>query len=60
MNDCRFDVSPVNSPDPDPEIKLWISGVTTYRNGPERTETDRSGPKRTYENSEADFYGYRK
>ena len=27
-------------------------GVTTYRNGPDRTET-------TYENNETDFYGYR-
>ena len=24
---------------------------------PKRTETDRSGPKRTYENTETDFYG---
>ena len=23
------------------------------------TETDRNGPKRTYENTETDFYGYR-
>ena len=26
---------------------------------PKRTETDRNGPKRTYENTETDFYGYR-
>ena len=37
--------------------KKW--GITTYQKGPERTETDRNGPKRTYENTETDFYGYR-
>ena len=26
---------------------------------PKRTETNRNGPKRTYENTETDFYGYR-
>ena len=26
---------------------------------PKRTETDRSGPRRTYENTETDFYRYR-
>ena len=33
--------------------------VPKRRNGQERTETDRNEPKRTYENTETDFYGYR-
>ena len=28
-----------------------------YRNGPERTETDRNGPKRTFVDTETDFLG---
>ena len=34
------------------QIKLmrFLSGVTTYRNGPERTETNRNGPKRNETN----------
>ena len=44
-------------------IKLcmyWLApGITTYRNGPEQIKTDRNGPKRTHENTETDFYGYR-
>ena len=42
-----------------------IYGITIYRNGPERTETDRNGPKRTGtdrngpERTETDFRGYR-
>ena len=31
--------------DPTGELSV-IPGFTTYRNGPERTETDRNGPKR--------------
>ena len=28
MSDCRFGVSPVNYPDPDPEV--WSVGITFY------------------------------
>ena len=24
MSDCRFGISPVNYPDPDPKVKLWV------------------------------------
>ena len=62
MSDCRLGVSPVNYPDPGP----ILSGITTYRNGPERTETDTrkyrhgllwygNGPERI-----PDFSGYEK
>ena len=30
------------------------NGITIYRNGPERTETDRNGPKRTFVDTETD------
>ena len=32
-------------------------GITTFRNGPKRTETDRNGPKRTFVDTETDFLG---
>ena len=35
------------------------TGVTIYRNGPNQTQTDRNGPKRTYEYTETDFEEYR-
>ena len=30
------------------------AGITIYRNGPKRTETDRNGPKRTFVETETD------
>ena len=40
-------------------VSLRAVGITTYRNGPEWTETDRNRHERTYANTETDFYLYR-
>ena len=39
---------------------ITVSRLTEKdHNGRKRFEADRNGPKRTYENTETDFYGYR-
>ena len=38
---------------------IYIVVSAGYHDLPKQTETNRNGPKRTYENTETDFYGYR-
>ena len=56
---CILLTRPSDNHSPGPVIREVIVPIFGCHDLPKQTGTNQNGPKRTYENTETDFYGYR-